>query len=301
VTGEFSWAAIENVPRHTPILIAGPTASGKSALALECADRFGGTIINADALQVFENWRVLSAQPDVADQARAKHVLYGHLPYDADYSVGAWLREVEPFLNAPERSIIVGGTGLYFTALTQGLAEIPATPPNIRAEADAIVADIGFEALIAEIDERTQSSIDLMNPMRVQRAWEVQRATGKGIRAWQDETPAPLLSLTNSVPILFDVEKDWLNARIAQRFDTMLDTGALEEAQKNLENWDPALLSNRAIGAPELVAHLQGKMTLEDAREAATIATRQFAKRQRTWFRSKMKDWLHYRPLAATK
>jgi len=228
-------------------------------------------------------------------------VLYGHLPYDADYSVGAWLREVEPFLNAPERSIIVGGTGLYFTALTQGLAEIPATPPNIRAEADAIVADLGFEALIAEIDEHTQSSIDLMNPMRVQRAWEVQRATGKGIRAWQDETPAPLLSLTNSVPILFDVEKDWLNARIAQRFDTMLDTGALEEAQKNLENWDPALLSNRAIGAPELVAHLQGKMTLEEAREAATIATRQFAKRQRTWFRSKMKDWLHYRPATATK
>lgn len=301
MTGEFSWAVIENVPRHTPILIVGPTASGKSALALQYADRFGGTIINADALQVFENWRVLSARPDVADEARAKHVLYGHLPYDADYSVGAWLREVEPFLNAPERPIIVGGTGLYFTALTQGLAEIPATPPNIRAEADAIVADLGFEALIPEIDEHTKSSIDLMNPMRLQRAWEVQRATGKGIRAWQDETPAPLLSLTHSVPILFDVEKDWLNARITQRFDTMLDTGALEEAQKNLENWDPALLSNRAIGAPELIAHLQGQMTLEDAREAATIATRQFAKRQRTWFRSKMKDWLHYRPVAATK
>jgi tRNA dimethylallyltransferase len=301
VTRKFSWAAIETAPSRTPILIAGPTASGKSALALECAERFGGTIINADALQVFENWRVLSARPDAADEARAKHLLYGHLPYDADYSVGAWLREVEPVLNTPERPIIVGGTGLYFTALTQGLAEIPATPSDIRSLADAIVADRGFEALIPEIDEHTQSSIDLMNPMRVQRAWEVQRATGKGIRAWQDETPAPLLSLTNSVPILFDVEKDWLNERISQRFDTMLDTGALEEAQKNLENWDPALLSNRAIGAPELVAHLQGQMTLEDAREAATIATRQFAKRQRTWFRSKMKDWLHYRPVAATK
>lgn len=298
---EFSWAAIENAPSDTPILIAGPTASGKSALALECADRFGGTIINADALQVFENWRVLSARPDAADEARAKHVLYGHLPYDADYSVGAWLREVEAFLNTPERPIIVGGTGLYFTALTQGLAEIPATPTNIRALADAIVADRGFEVLIPEIDERTQSSIDLMNPMRVQRAWEVQRATGKGIRAWQDETPAPLLSLTNSVPILFDVEKDWLNARIAQRFDIMLNTGALEEAKKNLENWDPALLSNRAIGAPELIAYLQGQLTLDEAREAATIATRQFAKRQRTWFRSKMKNWLHFRPAAATK
>ncbi|MEK9705688.1 MAG: isopentenyl transferase family protein, partial [Paracoccaceae bacterium] len=102
MTGEFSWAAIENAPSHTPILIAGPTASGKSALALECADRFGGTIINADALQVFENWRVLSARPDEADEARAKHVLYGHLPFDADYSVGAWLREVEPFLHGSE-------------------------------------------------------------------------------------------------------------------------------------------------------------------------------------------------------
>ena len=301
MTGEFSWAAIENAPRHTPILIAGPTASGKSALALECADRFGGTIINADALQVFENWHVLSARPDAADEARAKHVLYGHLPYDADYSVGAWLREVEPFLNTPERPIIVGGTGLYFTALIQGLAEIPATPSNIRAQADAIVADRGFKALIPEIDEHTQSSIDLMNPMRVQRAWEVQRATGKGIRTWQDETPAPLIPLTNSVPILFDVEKDWLNTRIAQRFNIMLDTGALEEAQMNLENWDPALLSNRAIGAPELIAYLQGQLTLDQAREAATIATRQFAKRQRTWFRSKMKNWLQYCPVAATK
>ena len=301
MTGEFSWAAIENAPTRAPILIAGPTASGKSALALECAERFGGTIINADALQVFENWRVLSARPDAADEARAKHVLYGHLPYAADYSVGAWLREVEPFLNTSERPIIVGGTGLYFTALTQGLAEIPATPANIRVEADAIVADLGFEALIPEIDKRTQSSIDLMNPVRVQRAWEVQRATGKGIRAWQDETPAPLLSLTNSVPILFDTEKDLLNARIAQRFDIMLETGALEEAQKNLENWDPTLLSNRAIGAPELIAHLQGQLTLDEAREAATIATRQFAKRQRTWFRSKMKDWLLFRPVAAIK
>ena len=301
MTGEFLWAAIETAPSRTPILIAGPTASGKSALALECAERFGGTIINADALQVFENWRVLSARPDAADEARAKHLLYGHLPYDADYSVGAWLREVEPVLNTPERPIIVGGTGLYFTALTQGLAEIPATPSDIRSLADAIVADRGFEAVIPEIDEHSQSSIDLMNPMRVQRAWEVQRSTGKGIRAWQDETPAPLLSLKSSVPILFDVEKDWLNARIAQRFDMMLDTGALEEAQKNLENWDPTLLSNRAIGAHELITHLNGQMTLEEAREAATIATRQFAKRQRTWFRSKMKDWLHFRPVVATK
>lgn len=301
MTLEFSWDVIKTAPSRSPILIAGPTASGKSALALECAERFGGTIINADALQVFENWRVLSARPDAADEARAKHVLYGHLPYDADYSVGAWLREVKSLLNTLERPIIVGGTGLYFTALTQGLTEIPATPDNIRELADTIVADRGFEALIPEIDQRTQNTIDLMNPMRVQRAWEVQRATGKGIRAWQDETPSPLLSLSDSIPLLLDVEKDWLNGRIAKRFDIMLETGALEEAQNNLENWDPKLLSNRTIGAPELIAHLQGEIKLEEAREAVTIATRQFAKRQRTWFRSKMNSWLRYRPDAATK
>lgn len=298
---DFSWAAVEDAPTNTPILIAGPTASGKSALALDIAERFGGTIINADALQVFENWRILSARPDAADEARARHVLYGHIPYDADYSVGEWLREVQPFLNGNNRPIIVGGTGLYFTALTQGLAEIPTTPSEVRASADAIVAERGFEALIPEIDEHTQNSIDLLNPIRVQRAWEVQRATGKGIRAWQDETPAPLLPLKSTIPILFDIEKEWLNARIAKRFDIMLSTGALEEAQANLDRWNPKLLSNRAIGAPELISYLQGQISLEDARLNATIATRQFAKRQRTWFRSKMKQWFRYDPNPATK
>lgn len=298
---DFSWAVVEDAPPNTPILIAGPTASGKSALALDIAERFGGTIINADALQVFENWRILSARPDAADEARARHVLYGHIPYDADYSVGEWLREVQPFLNGNNRPIIVGGTGLYFTALTQGLAEIPTTPSEVRASADAIVAERGFEALIPEIDEHTQNSIDLLNPMRVQRAWEVQRATGKGIRAWQDETPAPLLPLKSTIPILFDIEKEWLNARIAKRFDIMLGTGALEEAQANLDRWNPKLLSNRAIGAPELISYLQGQISLEDARLNATIATRQFAKRQRTWFRSKMKQWFRYDPNPATK
>jgi len=298
---DFSWAVVEDAPPNTPILIAGPTASGKSALALDIAERFGGTIINADALQVFENWRILSARPDAADEARARHVLYGHIPYDADYSVGEWLREVQPFLNGNNRPIIVGGTALYFTALTQGLAEIPTTPSEVRASADAIVAERGFEALIPEIDERTQNSIDLLNPMRVQRAWEVQRATGKGIRAWQDETPAPLLPLKTTIPILFDIEKEWLNARIAKRFDIMLGTGALEEAQANLDRWNPKLLSNRAIGAPELISYLQGQISLEDARLNATIATRQFAKRQRTWFRSKMKQWFRYDPNPATK
>ena len=300
MTVDFSWHVIDAATPTAPILIAGPTASGKSALALDIAERFGGTIINADALQVFENWRILSARPSEADEARTNHVLYGHLAYDSDYSVGAWLRDVEPFLNTQTRPIIVGGTGLYFTALTQGLAQIPPTPPDIRTLADSIVRDRGFEALIPDIDAQTRDSIDLLNPMRVQRAWEVQHATGKGLRAWQNETPPPRLPLNNCIPILFETDKDWLNSRIELRFDMMLETGALDEAKNNLSTWDPQLLSNRAIGAPELIAYLQNKLTLDEARTTATIATRQFAKRQRTWFRAKMRNWMRHQAKTAT-
>ncbi len=279
-----------------PVLIAGPTASGKSALALEIAARHGGVIVNADAIQVFENWRVLTARPSEEDEAAAPHLLYGHIAFDADYSVGHWLREVAPLLTAGQRPIIVGGTGLYFTALTQGLAEIPPTPPALREEANARVAAEGFGALLKELDEKTAARIDRQNPMRVQRAWEVLTSTGRPLADWQDNTPAPLLALTDCVPILFDVPKDWLNSRIARRFDLMLELGALDEARANLDSFDPAHLSAKAIGAPELIAHLRGDIELEDARERATVATRQFAKRQRTWFRSKMSNWHAYAP-----
>ncbi len=279
-----------------PVLIAGPTASGKSALALQIAQEQGGVIINADAIQVFDNWRVLTARPPEEDEAIAPHLLYGHVPYDADYSVGHWLRDVSPLLTSAPRPIIVGGTGLYFTALTQGLAEIPATPPALREEANARVAEEGFEALLAELDAKTAARIDRQNPMRVQRAWEVLTATGKPLADWQENTPPPLLPLSDTLPIVFDVPKDWLNARIARRFNLMLEQGALEEAEANLATYDPTHLSAKAIGAPELIAHLRGEIDLETAREQATIATRQFAKRQRTWFRSKMKTWHHYTP-----
>lgn len=274
-----------------PVLIVGPTASGKSALALEIAARFGGVIVNADAIQVFENWRVLTARPDAEDEARAPHRLYGHVAWDATYSVGHWLREVMPLLDGPERQIIVGGTGLYFTALTTGLADIPATPPDIRARADDIRLHEGHGAMLPDIDATTLARLDVKNPMRVQRAWEVQQATGRGLAAWQDDTPPPILPLDQAVTLRVDVERDWLNDRIARRFDLMLDEGALEEARANLARYDPDLLSMKAIGAPELMAHLRGEMTLDEARDKATIATCQFAKRQRTWLRSKMKHW----------
>jgi tRNA dimethylallyltransferase len=282
---------LNDIPPDLPVLIAGPTASGKSALALRIAETTGGVIVNADAIQVYDRWRVLTARPSVQDEQAAPHLLYGHIPYDAPYSVGHWLRDVAPVLQGPERPIIVGGTGLYFSALTEGLAEIPATPDHVRAEADAFRAAQGHRAMLPDLAPETLARIDQNNPMRVQRAWEVWRTTGRHIHDWQDATPPPLLALSNCKPIVVDSDTDWLNARIAQRFDLMLEQGALNEAHDMLPDWNPALLSSKAIGAPELIAHLRGDITLDQAREAATIATRQFAKRQRTWFRSRMKAW----------
>ncbi len=284
------------IPADQPVLIAGPTASGKSALALKIAELHGGVIVNADAIQVYENWRILTARPSRDDELRADHQLYGHIPYDGEYSVGHWLRDVALMLSGSKRPIIVGGTGLYFTALTEGLADIPSTPPSVRQLANKRVAIEGHLGLLAELDPYTKARIDQKNPMRVQRAWEVLNATGRTLADWQNNTPTPLLPLGNCFPILFDVEKDWLNQRINHRFNHMLSRGALEEARANFKIWSPHYLSSKAIGAPELIAHLQGILTLEETREKATIATRQFAKRQRTWFRSKMREWHRYNP-----
>ncbi|MBV6634349.1 MAG: tRNA (adenosine(37)-N6)-dimethylallyltransferase MiaA [Mameliella sp.] len=274
-----------------PVLIAGPTASGKSALALAIAERQGGIIVNADAIQVFSDWRVLTARPSAEDEARAPHALYGHVPGDHAYSVGEWLREAARFLNGPERPIFTGGTGLYLTALTEGLAEIPPTPPQVRAEGEAMLADRGLQAMIADLDERTAARIDLHNPARVARAWEVLRATGRGLADWQAETPPPLLPLDQANAFVVEAPKDWLTPRIARRFDQMIDAGALDEARANRPGWSPDRPSAKAIGAAELMAYLDGDMTLAAAKERATILTRQFAKRQRTWFRARMGHW----------
>ena len=280
-----------------PVLIAGPTASGKSSLALEIAQNQGGMIVNADALQVFSNWRVLTARPPAEEEALAPHRLYGHVSGDALYSVGEWLRDVSSLLqNEAQRPIIVGGTGLYFKALTEGLVEIPAISPQWRVQSESILANTGIAGLPSELDEKTRSRIDIQNPKRVQRAWEVFKETNHGIADWQDATPAPLLALQNCFPIVLDTKKPWLNERIDRRFDMMISAGALEEAKANLPNWNPILPSAKAIGAPELIAYLQGDMELDVAIEAAKIGTHQYAKRQRTWFRKRMKDWHHFDP-----
>jgi tRNA dimethylallyltransferase len=257
---------------------------------LQIAEAAGGVIVNADALQVYEGWRILTARPSAEEEARVPHVLYGHVPFEAEYSVGDWLRAVAPLLQGSLRPIIVGGTGLYFRALTEGLAEIPPIADEVRAEA-GIMSPEEMLGHLRQDDPATTARIDTQNPARLRRAWEVLRGTGRGLSDWQAETGAPLLSLDRVYPIVLDAERDWLKARIERRFDAMLEAGALEEARANLPRWDRAGGARKAIGAPELIAHLRGEITLADAREAAIIASRQYAKRQRTWFRARMQAW----------
>ncbi|MGX0904209.1 tRNA dimethylallyltransferase [Roseovarius sp. MBR-79] len=284
-------SVLDDTDPARPVLIAGPTASGKSALAMDIVRAQGGVIVNADALQVYANWRVLSARPTAQEEAALPHRLYGHVATEQDYSVGHWLREVRALLGTGVRPVIVGGTGLYFSALTEGLAEIPETPPEIRAEADRLLTERGLRALLDTLDPATRARIDRANPRRVQRAWEVQAATGQGLAAWQAATPPPLLPLNTVTALLVDAPKDWLDPRIERRFDAMLAGGALDEARANLKGWDAARPAAQAIGAPDLIAYLRGEITLDEARTAAITATRQYAKRQRTWFRARMVGW----------
>lgn len=282
---------LTSLSRDRPILIAGPTASGKSALAMSIAERLGGLIINADALQVFDDWRILTARPSSADEAKARHCLYGHVPGDRAYSVGDWLREIAPLITKEPRPIIVGGTGLYFTALTEGLAEIPPTPAEIREDANQRRRRDGIAGMLGEIDPETRAKIDTNNPMRVQRAWEVQTTTGRGLSDWHKETGAPLLPLEAAHPLVLDAPRDWLTPRIAARFQLMLDAGVLDEARRNQPAWSPDLPSAKAIGAAQLMEYLRGDLSIDALAERIAVLTRQYAKRQRTWFRARMTDW----------
>ncbi|MEO0486588.1 MAG: tRNA (adenosine(37)-N6)-dimethylallyltransferase MiaA [Pseudomonadota bacterium] len=282
---------METFDRSRPVLIAGPTASGKSALALAIAQADGRAVVNADALQVFDCWNVLTARPPEDDLRAAPHQLYGHVGYAQSYSVGDWLREVAPLLGQDPAPVIVGGTGLYFRALTEGLADIPPIAAKVREKADAALAAGALARLIAELDPETRAQIDTQNPARVQRAWEVLRSTGRGLASWQAATPAPLLPLHRAHGIVLHAPPDWLGPRIAGRFDAMLAGGAMEEVRAIAPHWDATFPASKAIGAAELLAVARGEMTLATARERAVIATRQYAKRQRTWFRARLGDW----------
>ncbi len=289
----MSWinCVLKTVTGDRPVLIAGPTASGKSALALEIADRFGGTIINADALQIYSDWRILTARPSLEDESKAPHALYGYVPGTQGYSVGHWLRDVTPLLEKP-CPIIVGGTGLNFAALTDGLADIPQVPIDLRELAESLP----LEELVSQLDAKTAARIDQANPMRVQRAWSVLHSTGRGLADWQDDTPPAVLPLRDTQAFVISGDVDWLNARIERRFDLMLETGLIDEARENAKSWHLDLPSAKAIGAAEVIEYARGTSTLDDVREAVVIQSRQYAKRQRSWFRGRMKAWTWIKP-----
>lgn len=281
---------IQRAGSDRPILIAGATASGKSALALDLAEKGGGVIVNADAIQVYSDWRILTARPSKEDEAAVPHHLYGHVDGATAYSTGQWVRELEPHLSGP-RPIIVGGTGLNFTALTEGLAEIPPTPKDVRDTANARLVEDGPDSLLAELDPDTAAKIDVQNPVRIQRAWEVQATTGRGLASWHADTPPPRLSLSECVPILLHADKDWLNDRIEKRARIMLESGVLDEAAANRPTWSETRPSAKAIGAKELMQFLNNQLSEEALLREITVQTRQYAKRQRTWFRGRMGSW----------
>lgn len=287
-----------------PIVIAGPTASGKSEIALSLAEKLRGCIVNADALQVYGCWRVLTARPDATDLARAPHALYGHVACVERYSVGAWLRDVAAVLVDLRaqglRPIIVGGTGLYFAALFEGLSPVPEIAPEVRAASALRFKESGLAAMCADLerlDPVTLGLLDRSNPRRVQRAWDVVTATGRGLSDWQRQISAPLLDADRVVRVVVCPEKASLNNRIETRFHRMMEAGALDECRAVRDaGIDATLPSAQALGFVQLAAHLDGRCTLDEAISRAVIATRQYAKRQRSWLRSRMADWQRVDP-----
>jgi tRNA dimethylallyltransferase len=273
------------------LIVAGPTCSGKSALALGLAERLGGAVINADSMQLYRELRIVTARPTPEDEARAPHLLYGIRPAAEAGSVAWWrdtaLAAMQTTHAAGQLPILCGGTGLYFAALRDGLAEIPPIPDAARAEARARLASEGPAALhaaLAAIDPATAATIRPTDAQRIARAYEVWRATGQGLSIWQQQTATP--APWRFTAILLDPPRDALRAAIATRFTAMLAHGALDEVRALLsQNLDPALPAMRAHGVPELAAHLRGTLSLPEAARRAELATGQYTKRQATWFR----------------
>ena len=285
------------------VLIAGPTASGKSAQAVALAEEIGGVVINADSMQVYREAPILTAQPGEADKARVPHLLYGHVSAREVYSVGSWRADAADALAKAQAMgrvpVFVGGTGLYFMALTEGLADVPATPPEIRDAARALLDDIGVEALHAKLTDRdplTASRLRPSDPQRVLRAFEVFEATGRPLAEWQSAPAEPVLKDRKVAAFVLDPPRPELRARIAQRFEAMVDAGGLEEARR-LEGLDPGLPAAKLLGLRPLQALAAGALTREEALDAAITGTRQFAKRQMTWFRHRMPHYIWFDPI----
>ena len=274
------------------LIVAGPTASGKSALALELAERVGGVVINADSMQVYRELRIVTARPTPEEEARVPHRLYGVRPAaeagSAAWWRGAALAEMAAARAAEKLPILCGGTGLYFSALTEGLSDIPECGDAARAEARKMLAEDGpvaLHAALAKVDQATAARLRPGDSQRVARAWEVWRGTGRGLAAWQ-ATGATAPAPWRFSAILLDPPREALRAAIAARFSAMLAAGALDEVRALLAlQLDPALPAMRAHGVPELAAHLRGEISLAEAARRAELVTGQYTKRQATWFR----------------
>ena len=284
-------------PQKRAVLIAGPTASGKSALALKLARERGGVIVNTDALQVYDGLRLLTARPGDAETAEVPHRLYGTVSPGRRFSTGDWARAAaEVIAEASDRELIfVGGTGLYFEALSNGFAEVPEVPASAVLAATAEVEGLdrdGRGRLIAARDPVMAARLKAPDPQRVIRALAVLGATGRSLASFQDEAQSGLLDGFALERLVLNPDREVLRERIARRFSTMLDYGAVEEVWGLLSlGLDPSLPAMKAIGVPEITAWLAGELSPEVAIERAVIATRQYAKRQRTWFRARMADW----------
>lgn len=282
------------------VLIAGPTASGKSRFALDLARRHGGVVVNADAMQVYGELRLLTARPSPDDEAEVPHRLYGHVPAATRYSVGRWLKDVAGVLDeARERGwllIIAGGTGLYFKALTEGLAAIPVIPAEVREriaqEADGLSGEELHKRLTAS-DPEDAAAIRPSDRARILRALEVFEATGRALIAWQKRPVSPLIEAAKTARIVLDCDRPVLHERIAVRAAQMIKDGAMEEARVLGDlGLSPDLPAMKAIGVRELLDHIAGKVSLDEAIAGMKTETRRYAKRQMTWFRHQMADWV---------
>ncbi|MEH2526046.1 MULTISPECIES: tRNA (adenosine(37)-N6)-dimethylallyltransferase MiaA [unclassified Bradyrhizobium] len=291
------------------VLIAGPTASGKSALALELAQKAGGIVINTDSMQVYRDLRIITARPSAEEEASAPHRLYGHVDAAVNFSAGAWVADAAKVLaeaRAEQRlPIFIGGSGLYFKALTRGLSAVPPIPPEIRDAVRARLDREGVEALHAELARRDPVSAERLKPRdrtRVARALEVVEATGRTLPDWHREGLPPLLPPGEFGALFLAPEREQLYARIDARFGAMLDAGALEEvAALAARKLDPLLPAMKAHGVPALIRYLAGEITREEAAEIGRADTRHYAKRQFTWFRHQLPEFEWLTPDAARR
>ncbi len=278
------------------ILIAGPTASGKSALALRVAQRVGGAIVNADAMQVYRDLRIITARPTLQEEESVPHLLFGHVDASVNYSVGRWLDDLAAALRDLEAQgatpILIGGTGMYFKAALYGLSDIPAVPAEVREAVRARAQGKSAQTLHAELaarDPETAARLRETDPQRVLRALEVLEATGKPLASFQGSRNPPLLNASECVAFFLAPERERLYGRIDARFEHMMQAGALDEvAALKARGLDPALPAMRAHGVPHLIAYLDGRMSLDEAIRRGKLDTRHYAKRQFTFARHQL-------------